>query len=71
MKKVKTILYGAALLLLVNACDSILDREVVLSLTEDDVLTLYNNTQSRAVAIYNYLPFRFSVLMEHEGFSFR
>ena len=56
MKKVKTILYGAALLLLVNACDSILDREVVLSLTEDDVLTLYNNTQSRAVAIYNYLP---------------
>jgi hypothetical protein len=28
----------------------------VLSLTEDDVLTLYNNTQSRAVAIYNYLP---------------
>ena len=42
MKKVKTILYGAALLLLVNACDSILDREVVLSLTEDDVLTLYN-----------------------------
>ena len=52
----KTILYGAALLLLVNACDSILDREVVLSLTEDDVLTLYNNTQSRAVAIYNYLP---------------
>ncbi|MGJ0979872.1 RagB/SusD family nutrient uptake outer membrane protein, partial [Bacteroides ovatus] len=51
-----TILYGAALLLLVNACDSILDREVVLSLTEDDVLTLYNNTQSRAVAIYNYLP---------------
>lgn len=58
MKKVKTILYGAALLLLVNACDSILDREVVLSLTEDDVLTLYNNTQSRAVAIYNYLRFR-------------
>ena len=56
MKKVKTILYGAALLLLVNACDSILDREVVLSLTEDDVLTLFNNTQSRAVAIYNYLP---------------
>ena len=56
MKKVKTILYGAALLLLVNAYDSILDREVVLSLTEDDVLTLYNNTQSRAVAIYNYLP---------------
>lgn len=56
MKKVKTILYGAALLLLVSACDSILDREVVLSLTEDDVLTLYNNTQSRAVAIYNYLP---------------
>ena len=56
MKKVKTILYGAALLLLVNACDSILDREVVLSLTEEDVLTLYNNTQSRAVAIYNYLP---------------
>lgn len=56
MKKVKTILYGAALLLLVNTCDSILDREVVLSLTEDDVLTLYNNTQSRAVAIYNYLP---------------
>ena len=56
MKKVKTILYGAALLLLVNACDSILDREVVLSLTEDEVLTLYNNTQSRAVAIYNYLP---------------
>ena len=56
MKKVKTILYGAALLLLVNACDSILDREVVLSLTEDDVLTLNNNTQSRAVAIYNYLP---------------
>ena len=56
MKKVKTILYGAAVLLLVNACDSILDREVVLSLTEDDVLTLYNNTQSRAVAIYNYLP---------------
>ena len=56
MKKVKTILYGAALLLLVNACDSILDREVVLSLTEDDVLTLYNNTQSRAVALYNYLP---------------
>ena len=56
MKKVKTILYGAALLLLVNACDSILDREVVLSLTEDNVLTLYNNTQSRAVAIYNYLP---------------
>lgn len=49
-------MYGAALLLLVNACDSILDREVVLSLTEDDVLTLYNNTQSRAVAIYNYLP---------------
>ena len=41
---------------MVNACDSILDREVVLSLTEDDVLTLYNNTQSRAVAIYNYLP---------------
>ena len=57
MKKVKTILYGAALLLLVNACDSILDREVVLSLTEDDVLTLYNNTQSRAVAIYNYLNY--------------
>lgn len=56
MKKVKTILCGAALLLLVNACDSILDREVVLSLTEDDVLTLYNNTQSRAVAIYNYMP---------------
>ena len=52
----RQILYGAALLLLVNACDSILDREVVLSLTEDDVLTLYNNTQSRAVAIYNYLP---------------
>ena len=64
MKKVKTILYGAALLLLVNACDSILDREVVLSLTEDDVLTLYNNTQSRAVAIYNICLPDLDVLME-------
>lgn len=56
MKKVKTILYGAILLMLVNGCDSLLDREVVLSLTEDEVLTLYNHTQSRAIALYNYLP---------------
>lgn len=54
----KKLIYPALLAaaLLGSACNDNLDPEVELSLTEEDVLHNYNNTQARAVAIYTYLP---------------
>lgn len=39
-----------------SSCDDLLNPEVVTSLTEEDVIRSYGNTQSTLNAIYTYLP---------------
>ena len=54
-KKMKNIAYLISFIttiILLNACSDLLEREVVLSMTEQDVITTYGNTQAREYAIY-------------------
>jgi hypothetical protein len=46
--------------LLFTACNDLLDPEVNLSLTADQVMTSYSNTMNRALAVYTFLPDGFS-----------
>lgn len=55
MKRVLHIVF-VSVGLLATACNDDLDPEVELQLTRDQVMTTYNNTQARAVAVYSYLP---------------
>jgi hypothetical protein len=43
-------------LLLFAGCSDLLDPEANLSLTSEQVMTTYGNTQARAMAIYTFLP---------------
>ncbi len=56
MKRVINIFNIIPLLLLFMSCENILEREVVLSLTEEQVKRTYDDTQKRANAVYTYLP---------------
>ncbi len=62
MKNIAYLISFITTIILLNACSDLLEREVVLSMTEHDVITTYGNTQARAYAIYTYLPDGFSYI---------
>ncbi|MGV8096554.1 MAG: RagB/SusD family nutrient uptake outer membrane protein [Mangrovibacterium sp.] len=59
MKKNKIILFGMLALLYLNACED-LDREIITTVSEEEVNTIYNYTMNRATAMYGVLPSGFS-----------
>jgi hypothetical protein len=59
MKKNKIILFGTLALLYLNACED-LDREIITTVSEEEVNTIYNYTMNRATALYTDLPSGFS-----------
>ncbi|MGV8090445.1 MAG: RagB/SusD family nutrient uptake outer membrane protein [Mangrovibacterium sp.] len=60
--KVKLYLVHIILIIALSACDDLLEREVELSLTEEQVTTSYENTEKRLSAVYTYLPNGFSYI---------
>ncbi|MGV8137332.1 MAG: RagB/SusD family nutrient uptake outer membrane protein [Mangrovibacterium sp.] len=55
MKKNTIYLLWAILILFLSACED-LDREIITTLSKDEVNTIYSYTQDRATALYSYLP---------------
>ena len=61
MKKIKYFIISAMMLFL-TACDDLLDPEVVVGTTTEQIIRSYNNTRSTATAIYSFLPDGFSYI---------
>ena len=60
MKKINILLSSSIAVLLLSSCNSILDREMILTMTEKQALESYDVAQKRVNGLYTYLPNGFS-----------
>ena len=60
MKKINILLSGSIAVLLLSSCNPILDREMMLTMTEKQALESYDVAQKRVNGLYTYLPNGFS-----------
>ena len=60
MKKINILLSSSIAVLLLSSCNPILDREMILTMTEKQALESYDVTQKRVNGLYTYLPNGFS-----------
>lgn len=60
MKKINILLSSSIAVLLLSSCNPILDREMILTMTEKQALESYDVAQKRVNGLYTYLPNGFS-----------
>ena len=60
MKKINILLSSSIAVLLLSSCNPILDREMILTMTEKQALESYDIAQKRVNGLYTYLPNGFS-----------
>ena len=60
MKKINILLSSSIAVLLLSSCNPILDREMILTMTEKQALESYDVAQKRVKGLYTYLPDGFS-----------
>ena len=60
MKKINILLSSSIAALLLSSCNPILDREMMLTMTEKQALESYDVAQKRVNGLYTYLPNGFS-----------
>ena len=60
MKKINILLSSSIAALLLSSCNPILDREMILTMTEKQALESYDVAQKRVNGLYTYLPNGFS-----------
>ena len=60
MKKINILLSSSIAVLLLSSCNPILDREMILTMTEKQALESYDVAQKRLNGLYTYLPNGFS-----------
>lgn len=60
MKKINILLSSSIAVLLLSSCNPILDREMMLTMTEKQALESYDVAQKRVNGLYTYLPNGFS-----------
>ena len=56
MKKINILLSSSIAVLLLSSCNPILDREMILTMTEKQALESYDVAQKRVNGLYTYLP---------------
>lgn len=56
MKKIKAYIVAALLMAGTSACSDFLDKEVDLTLSDEQVFSKYENTRGFLASIYDYLP---------------
>lgn len=62
MKKINILLSSSIAVLLLSSCNPILDREMILTMTEKQALESYDVAQKRVNGLYTYLPNGFSAV---------